>query len=55
MVSKVPKIPEVVYLQWFDEDGKPNEEVTWCQDSINDSDVAYVRQDVVEKIVMEAK
>lgn len=43
----MPKIPEVIYLQWFDEDGKPDEEVTWCQDEINDSDIAYIRKDVV--------
>ena len=46
------EIPEVIYLQWFDEDGKPDEEVTWCQDSINDSDIAYVRKDVIKKLIM---
>ena len=47
------EIPEVIYLQWFDEDGGPDEEVTWCQERINNSDVAYIRKDVVEKMVTE--
>jgi len=40
------EIPEVIYLQWFDpDDGEPldadRDEVTWCRERINDSDIAY--------------
>ena len=43
-------IPEVIYLQWYGadqrdlagEDGEPDD-VTWCQDRINDTDVVYQR------------
>ena len=38
------KIPEFIYLQWFSEDGidiEEAEEVTWCEDRINDSDLVY--------------
>ena len=42
--------PKVIYLQWYDEDtGEEldpiDDEVTWCVDRINDSDVVYVIQD----------
>lgn len=41
------KPPKVIYLQWYDEDGKPvtrsnDFDVTWCVDKINETDVAYV-------------
>jgi hypothetical protein len=34
-------VPQTIYLQFFDEDGEENEEVTWCVDKINDTDVEY--------------
>jgi len=39
--------PKVIYLQWYDaENGEElnalEEQVTWCEDCINDTDVAYV-------------
>jgi hypothetical protein len=34
-------IPDVIYLQWFDEDGEKDVEVTWCEDRINNTDLVY--------------
>lgn len=42
------KTPKIIYLQ-PDDDG----ETTWCEDQINDDDVAYVRQDVHEAVLRE--
>jgi hypothetical protein len=36
-------IPDVIYLQWFDEDGEKDGEVTWCEDRINVTDIEYRR------------
>jgi hypothetical protein len=36
-------IPDVIYLQWLDEDGEEQEEVTWCIDQINNTDIPYFR------------
>lgn len=36
-------IPDVIYLQWFDDDGEPDGEVTWCQDRIRETDIEYRR------------
>ena len=44
-------IPDIIYLQWFDDYGEPQtdedgdltEFLTWCPDQINESDIAYVR------------
>jgi len=37
------EIPEVIYLQWFDEDGLELDEeyVTWCADQIYNDDLEY--------------
>jgi len=37
------EIPEVIYLQWFDDDGVEldEEDVTWCADQINNDDLVY--------------
>ena len=34
------KPPDVIYLQWYEQDG--GEGVTWCEDKINESDVEYL-------------
>lgn len=47
------KTPEQIFLQWFDDDGEPAEEVTWCKDQILDSDVVYVRSDIAEDALRE--
>ncbi len=43
------EIPDKIYLQLY-EDGElldiKKDEITWCQDKINDTDVEYVRKDV---------
>ena len=44
-----------IYLQVCDHEGDENfdcefgDEITWCKDRINDSDVEYIRSDLVEK------
>lgn len=47
MKTKQP--PTKIYLQWYDEDGEPldalSDEVTWCVDEINPTDVEYRRAD----------
>ena len=50
IVTTDNQIPDAIYLQWHgtdDEDVMQNgivheDEVTWCRDRINDSDVKYV-------------
>lgn len=36
------KPPKKIYLQMLDEDGEEQYEITWCEDEINDTDIAYV-------------
>ena len=52
--------PDVIYLQWIP--GYPrvdaDDEVTWCQDQINDDDIGYVREDIAAsrlELLREAK
>ncbi len=40
--------PKIIYLQYFDEDGELDpsaDEITWCRDRINETDLVYVLQD----------
>lgn len=53
--SPPSKLPEKIYLAFYGE-GNPSEDgpvdldqVTWCQNQINPSDVAYVRADNASK------
>ncbi len=41
---------DCIYLQVKDETGEPNEEITWCQDEINDTDITYIRLDKILEI-----
>lgn len=34
-------IPEVIYLQWYDDDGEEAEDITWCVDRINATDIEF--------------
>jgi hypothetical protein len=56
--------PDVIYLQWDDEDGfdesdedevnphlVPAEEVTWCEDQINEYDIKYVKAELLQEAV----
>ena len=44
--------PEKIYLQWYEHEGTEDyPETTWCEDQINDSDVCFIRQDVIEDII----
>lgn len=45
------KVPERIYLQVTTEDGEWPDEVTWCVDRINDSDIEYRRVGVVLGVV----
>jgi len=52
------KAPQVIYLQacgdcdydcgTCEEPFAPEEEVTWCEDKINNSDIKYIREDHIE-------
>lgn len=35
--------PEIIYLQWIPEKTWYDDTVTWCEDSINDDDVEYIK------------
>lgn len=37
----MPTIPDVIYLQWYAEDGEYAEDVTWCVDRIHKTDIEY--------------
>ena len=37
---------DIIYLQWNDEYVSEDEGVTWCKDSINDTDIMYIRHDL---------
>ncbi len=37
--------PKIIYLQYFDEDGELDpsaDEITWCRDRINETDLVYI-------------
>ena len=47
------KAPDKIYLQVDpDDEGTCGwiDEITWCQDKINDNDVEYVRADLVKEV-----
>jgi hypothetical protein len=44
------KIHDKIYLQYFDDDGEPHEEVHWCEDRQFDRDVEYVIADKINKL-----
>ena|SRR3990167_5166233 len=50
MTSKV-NIQEEIWLQVGENQG--DEDRTWCEDKINDSDVKYIRADLITKIRLE--
>ena len=46
--------PEIIYLQLYDSEGEEMTEyyggdITWCVDQINDTDVGYIRIDLLEE------
>lgn len=43
----------MIYLQWLDSeaDYKVSEEVTWCKDDVNRSDIPYIRNDIYMQLV----
>jgi len=52
----IEEAPEVIWLQTGLEDGEETfdtswEGITWCSDKINDSDVKYIRADLVKKVL----
>ena len=38
--ARVEFFPKI-FLQYFDEYGEPQEDVSWCQDRVHDTDVEY--------------
>ncbi|MCK5614475.1 hypothetical protein KAR91_72090 [Candidatus Pacearchaeota archaeon] len=64
-MSEIKNIPDKIYLQvdpdeWIADDEEPTEvdfhalatehEVTWCEDCINNSDVAYLKEELTLKV-----
>ncbi len=64
-MSEIINIPDLIYLQvdpdeWIaDDEGQTDvnfqklanrHEVTWCEDAINNSDVAYLKEELVQPI-----
>lgn len=45
-MSAVEKLPDVIWLQTQDDD------VTWCEDQVNEDDVEYVRKDSLTPAVI---
>ena len=48
-IPTIDYVPTRIYLQIKDEDGEWGEDVTWCVDRIYDTDVQYVRVDIVSR------
>jgi len=47
------KAPEKIYLQWIETEYKwtnYEDDVTWCENRINDDDTVYIRSDIVDDI-----
>lgn len=51
------EIPQIIWLQWHgnseptdDEPSEPVYEVTWCPDKIFQHDVAYVNQEIYQRL-----
>ena len=47
--------PDKIYLQWIPSSpGLPtiDDEITWCQDQINDDDVVYVKKSIARELVL---
>lgn len=63
-MGKITNIPDKIYLQvdpedWIEGDADDvhwsdlatrNEEITWCVDAINNSDVAYLKEELTLKV-----
>jgi len=54
-----PTLPNKIFLQWYGENGEEpdeiDENITWCEDSINHKDVPYFRKGKSKEIVAQAK
>ena len=46
--------PRRIWLQ-VEEDGEPTDEITWCADNVNTSDVEYTRSDIVADLLAACK
>ncbi len=40
-------IPDKIYLLIKDEDGEEPDEVMWCEDRVHDTDIEYVRPNLI--------
>lgn len=47
------KIPDKIYLQVQDEFGEDQENVTWCKDRLDASDIEYIRDEKTLKMVLD--
>ncbi len=54
-MATITKPPDFIYLQWYGEDiehlhedePEPAGEITWCHDIIWDTDIKYIRYDLL--------
>ena len=57
--AEAKKPHDQIWLQWFGPDYPEhaeryfNDDVTWCEDKINEEDIRYIRADVAEKRIAE--
>ena len=42
------KQPDKIYLQINDDLGEELDDITWCEDRIEDTDIEYIRADLVQ-------
>jgi len=54
MTTKTKSVPKKIYLQVCPEHGVSCDEITWCVDRINDTDVEYVLPDRAAQLQREA-
>lgn len=44
------KIPDKIYLQIKDDSGEDQNEITWCEDRVEDTDIVYIRADIPDEL-----
>lgn len=45
------EVPDKIYLQIKDDSDEDQNEITWCEDRINDTDIKYIRFDLVKNFI----
>jgi len=44
-----------IWLQWHDPEYGYDDDVTWCDERINDDDIEYTRRDIVDELMAACK